>query len=289
MSTATGRVNWPFAAAWAACTFVGWLAAVWLATSDQSATYLLLAGILAQIVTIGLRWRLIAESPRPRAAKENVFKRENWFDLAAAADRELTWLLCWGSLCHLLGMALLGPGIMFGLALGLAMLLSEIMLLRFAPIEWNAALPEWFPEALRPREASDSDSSAVGWLTGPTEAESEPDIEWESEFETVSEFESEKLSATFYGQTSEGSPYLQGWQRYELAASQRSISLTIGFFPPFVGAPDCELDHEGDEAVSYEIEHLTPAGARIVLKRRDAAASVNGKLLWHCCRAPSAT
>ncbi len=46
--------------------------------------------------------------------------------------------------------------------------------------------------------------------------------------------------------------------------------------------PECQLDHEGDEAVSYELEHITPAGARVTLKRRQASDSLAGKLLWHC-------
>lgn len=275
MSTVTGRLNWPFAATWAACTCIGWLIAAWLNTSQASTANYLLAGIFAQIVTLGLRWQLITGSAGPGNLTENSETTSNWFSQAAGADRELTWILCWVSLCYTLGIIQLGSGWAVALYLGLATAVSEILLLRFAPQEWNRVLPKWWPAEFRPIQTERPTYSPDSFPLSPLD-------EMVEDSDTQAEFESEKLSATFHGQTDDGQPYLQGWQRYELAAGQKSSSLTIGFFPPFTTAPDCELDHEGDEEVRYEIEHLTPAGARVILKRRSAGESASGKLLWHC-------
>ena len=307
MSTAPGRLNWPFAAAWAACTFVGWLLAVALATAGPSAWAYLLPGILAQMVTLSLRWRLICVSTEPRGASLRftpvpagqsapsptapppAAPQAHWQAAAAAKDHELTWVLCWISLLHVLGVVWMGPGLIAALSFGLAMIVSEILLLRFAPVEWNEHLPSWLPASLRPAR-----------LQGPMHFETSVDWsdrdedgrEFGAEFDEdetgpldESEFESEKISATFHGLTDEGLPYLQGWQRYEMIAGQKSISLTIGFSPPFLSPPECELDHEGDEEIKLEIEHITPAGVRVNLKRRNASSVSSGKMLWHCSSA----
>lgn len=282
MSTAPGRLNWPFAAAWSASTFICWLVAVWLTHVGDAISYYLLAGILAQIVTIGLRWRLIGGRPRPYISAVEPRSSTDWIEMATAGDHELTWALCWVSLLHVFGIVLLGPGWAAALSLGLAFLVSEILLLRFAPAEWRERLPDWWPHELRPTLGL-SQTDAFDWAQKQNEPEREnafDDEEDESEFE--SEFESEKIGATFHGLTDEGLPYLQGWQRYEMLAGQKSISLTIAFSPPFLSPPECELDHEGDEEIKFEIEHITPAGMRLNLKRRNANSGTDGKMLWHC-------
>lgn len=275
MSTAPGHLNWPFAAAWAASTLIGWLLAIWLINAGDAISYYLLAGMFAQIVTVGLRCRLITARLPTRVSGIEPPTSTNWMAMAAAGDHELTWVLCWISQLHVLGIALLGPGLVPALGLGLAFVVSEILLLRFAPPEWRELLPQWWPEKLSPTRENRPLESAFD----------SPEVENDSEFDVEddeSEFESEKISATFHGLSDEGLPYLQGWQRYEMIAGQKSISLTIAFSPPFLSPPECELDHEGDEEIKLEIEHITPAGARVNLKRRNASSVTDGKMLWHC-------
>ena len=275
MSTVPGRLNWPFAAAWAALTCIGWLLAIGLATAGPDVSYYLLAAVFAQLVTIALRWRLITARPRARLSGLELPVSTDWFATAAAADHELTWVLCWVSQLHVLGIVLLGAGWLPALGLGLTLLVSEILLLRFAPATWRELMPPWWPRELSPILENSPLESAFDW----------PQADSESEFDAEndeSEFETEKISATFHGLTDDGLPYLQGWQRYEMLTGQKSISLTIGFSPPFLRPPECELDHEGDEEINLEIEHITPAGVRVNLKRRNASNVTSGKMLWHC-------
>ncbi len=261
MSTATGRLNWPFAATWAACTGIGWLMAIAWAGPDWNATTFFLAGIFAQLVTVALRWRLIITRHRQPLALDYATGSPptGWLEAAASNDHAVTWLLCWLSHLHLIGVTLLAAGLMAGLSLAVALLTCEFLLLRFAPGQWNELLPDGWPAAFRPSQAHNP-------LLEPWDESSEREDDFEddlddladdSEFE--SEFEAAKLSATFHGKSDDGLPYLQGWQRYELAAGQKSMIVTVGFFPPFFTVPDCQLDHEGDEEVGYEIEHITPA------------------------------
>ncbi len=278
MSTATGRLNWPIAAAWASCTFIGWLVAVAALTGSTNGAFgFFLTAIFAQLVTLGLRWPLLHRLPASETSSDHTLST-TWSSVSAANDRELTWLLCWGSLIHVVGIALLGAGITMALGLAITLLVSEILLLRFAPPEWNHRLPPWWPNPLRPQAAQSAVKSlqpaSVIQLNG---AAAEEEEEEEEASESVA-----NLSATFHGRGDDGLPSLYGWQRYEMQAGQKSQSLTIGFFPPFLIPPDCELDHEGEDDVSYEIEHITPAGARIALKRRIATLSTKGKISWHC-------
>lgn len=294
MSTATGRLNWPFAATWAACTFIGWLVALCVVPSGSPVDYYLLAGISAQLMTVGLRWRLIVKRDQPNNCSRDRSTATGWQLAIDASDHEVTWILCWISQLNMLGIVLLGPGLVAATGLLLALVVNELLLLRRGPSSWNEALPIWWPAELRPTghspESLPFEAALDRLLQERLDAQfANPDADSSAEFEDSEEedagletdFESEKLSATFHGLTEDGQHYVQGWQRYEMAAGQKNASLTIGFFPPFLTVPDCELDHEGDESLQYEIEHITPAGARVLLKRRQADACAVGKLLWH--------
>lgn len=271
MSTATGYLNWPFATAWTGCTFIGWLVAIAaLPTSESGAVSSLLAGIFTQLVTLGLRWQLLHRPDACETSNDQPLSA-TWSSAWAANDRELTWLLCWVSQLHVVGIVWLGHGILIAGSVAVMLLVSEILLLRFAPPSWNEHLPRWWPVPLRPERAE-----------SPQVARS---LENETATAAVDENDDSQanVSATFHGRSEDGLPLLHGWQRYEMMPGQKSLSLTIGFFPPFLTPPDCELDHEGEDEVSYEIEHLTPAGARIIMKRRVATENTTGKLSWHCC------
>lgn len=279
MSTATGHLNWPFAATWAGCTFIGWLTAVAaLPTSESGALSYLLAGIFTQLVTLGLRWQLLHRPAASETSSDRTLSA-TWSSTWAANDRELTWLLCWVSQLHVVGIAWLGNGIVTAGGVALTLLVSETLLLRFTPPSWNDRLPKWLAAPLRPDPLNPD----------PLSPRAEPNqvaLETTNATETADAEDDENhqanVSVTCHGRGEDGLPFLYGWQRYEMMAGQKSLSLTIGFFPPFLTPPDCELDHAGEEEVSYEIEHITPAGARISLKRRVANQNAKGKLAWHC-------
>ncbi len=150
MSTATGRLNWPFAAVWAVCTSIGWLVAVAVAEPASGSVVYLWAVFFAQFVTLALRWPLIDRQSRAVTQTEDE-PLDRWWKLAAHHDHELTWILCWISLLHVLGAVLVGYGLAGALVLSLMLAGSEILLLRFAPPEWHGGLSRWLPEHLCPR------------------------------------------------------------------------------------------------------------------------------------------
>lgn len=281
MSTATGHLNWPFAATWAGCTFIGWLTAIAiLPTSESGAVSYLLAGIFTQLVTLGLRWQLLHRPATSETSSDRKLSA-TWSSTWAANDRELTWLLCWVSQIHVVGIAWLGHGILTASGVALTLLVSESLLLRFAPPSWNDRLPNWLAAPFRPDPLSPvrAEPDQVARETANATETADAD-------ENENDDHQANVSVTCHGRSEDGLPFLHGWQRYEMMPGQKSVSLTIGFFPPFLTPPDCELDHAGEEEVSYDIEHITPAGARISLKRRVANQQTKGKLSWHCCPNP---
>ena len=179
-----------------------------------------------------------------------------------------------GFAVHWLGMLLIGDSWTSALELAAVFAISELLLLRFAPDYWKLPFPTWWPEELRPQQASPAERLELS-STAPLESDGEQ--------ESTSADEQACLSATFHGLSEEGVRFVHGWQCFELAAGQKSASLTFGFFPPFLTPPDCELDHEGEcNDLSIDLEQITPAGARVSIKRRQASEAVTGKVMWHC-------
>ena len=114
---------------------------------------------------------------------------------------------------------------------------------------------------------------------------------------------------TLFGEMGRGC-WQEGSVRLQLASQQRTQTLTIGFSPAFSVPPNVELETEvasseessnGTEdeadqdasgiACEAQVEHITPAGMRVVIKRSSIAGTqplveVAGWLLWHASEEP---
>lgn len=113
---------------------------------------------------------------------------------------------------------------------------------------------------------------------------------------------------------------LSGWIRFRLETGQKTQSVIVGFCPAFEQCPEVDVelmtepsddlaqnemgadfatkslsglgaersmneeDHDGCET---HIEHVTPAGMRVILKRRTTNELSFGKLLWHASLTPA--
>ncbi len=274
-------MNWPFAAAWTFCTLLGWLLA--LAATPTPApgpadpdriSWLLLTASFAQFVTIAWRMRLIAKRPLPAVTRPVESSTGSQSSAFETRDPEITWALCWLSQIYVMASLWLSADFSTVVALGSGTLVLETLLWPAAPrawhefVRWSGSPPQaiTLPQPLGSEERDAVESEMI-----------EGDIE-----EVEEEHAAANLSATFYGQTEDGRSYLHGWRRYEMASGQKSLAVTVGFFPPFLAPPQCELDLEGEPEVSCEVEHLTLAGARILLKRRQAQNPATGTVHWHC-------
>lgn len=215
------------------------------------------------------------------------------------------WLLVSLGQCNWLGTLLLRSEPLLDFLLAATLVLSMDFILQ--RLIWRAeSMPwlkgrEWRAQLLRRwtlfrEQAATGKHKQVGpalYLADVGSDEEEAEINEELEIRGelgngVSKVDSELsgtvLSESIRRQSSEGvdeqgAAYQAGSVRVEMVAEQATETVLIGFFPPFVGQPQVELECD-QEDVSMRLVHCTPLGTRVHIRRSQATDSVSFWLQW---------
>lgn len=271
-----------WAGIWYAVTLGAWLVSWDMQPLSQAkAAELALVAILAELVSVAVRWKWMS-----RGGDGGLESR----DQSAA---ELVWLCAWGGQANALGLvAMLSPSLASALPGLIVTALVEAYLVPKSPWTRKAIGPS--AATLVPQDAAPSpafDGSPIDLATiGASAFEESPTDE-----SGASAFEADQrhwTRSTHEGHAETGERFLSGWVRFALAEDQKSLALTIGFSPAFPTVPDIELDQELESEESHceaSVEHATPAGMRVAIKRTATGAELVGKLLWHATEAEHAS
>lgn len=254
-----------WACAWYVVTLGAWLAS-WTVEplGETDAASLASLAIFTELVSVAVRWKWFSETDAGHWESQ---------DKSAA---EIVWLCAWGGQANSLGLvAMLSPNLSSTFPGLIVTAMIEVFLFRKSPFVSKAIAPRG------PRPTASEVASPTSPLLPPTieAAASEPDDQhW--------------TRSTLEGRTEAGQRFLSGWIRFEMAADQKAATLNIGFSPAFPSPPEVELDQEVDSDDSHceaILEHVTPAGMRVAIKRTAVGSPLEGKLLWHASEAEQAS
>lgn len=268
MSQANGHTPLPSArvvtaVVWAAAAFLAWCAAWRLpAAGPEVGAALTVAALVTELVGMALRLK-------PKG-------------LRSAVESEVVWTTAWLGQINALGfIALISPSLASILPALVVTALIEAVLAQRGPC------------------------GRIERTVGADGVHLFTDNESTSADAAVS---AETMRSTEEGRSADGTRFLSGWVRFALELGQKNTHVTIGFSPPFMGVPDVELDQEADclaidprgtgseeemdeDAVwstcDLQVQHASPAGMRVAIKRSDARSAYRGKLLWHASLAPT--
>ena len=262
--------RWPAIVAllWAGSTYVAWCLAWSVPTAGLSEeASLTVLGLFSLFVSVAIRFPRLFAFAKPAPAVDSY-----WSESAASTQeiKELIWLGAWAGQVNMLGVtSLIAPSLASVLPAVLVTLVVEALLFRLAPRDWQQTVSKSFDGMRAPStvNADAVNSSAAN---------------------------DSLMRSCVQGRSENGVTYLQGWAQFELEAGQKACTLTVVFSPAFTMVPDVDLDQEleaasgngtnGDtDALDCEVrlEHVTPSGMRVVIKRSRAASSCRGKLLWY--------
>ena len=270
--------RWPVIGAlfWAATTFIAWCLA-WrlpLANAGEEAALTVL-GLFALLVSITLRFPRLNMLVNPSTALRAGQSASN----SMLAQRELLWLGAWAGQVNVLGIiGLIGPSLASALPALLVTATVEALLVRGAPGDWARAAAQLHARLLALADVNDEHDN-----TRPRDVSN---AVLSSPLGEVEEHAWSRNSVE--GRSESGQSYLEGWVKFDLEVGQKVTTLTVGFSPTFQTIPEVELDQEIDssDAISSEscesrLEHVTPSGMRVAVKRSHAERACRGKLLWH--------
>lgn len=231
--------------------------------------------VVGHLVSVAVRWRYFRNTVDPASAQ--TVSGDDSRGRKEFAER--AWLCAWGGQANALGgIAMLCPNLASLLPALIVSGTIEYLLWSRSPLARNRA-------GLHAPDATAAHTTALSSMLAPLEV---PPSE-----SATAELESEPwIRSTQEGQTETGQRYLTGWVRFELSPDQKVATLTVGFSPAFAHAPDVELDQEMDTEEAHcqpQLEHVTPAGMRVAIKRTTTGVPLAGKLLWHASPAENAS
>lgn len=264
-----------WASIWYAVTLGAWVASWGMERLGESNMAALTAlAILAELVSVAVRWKYLGGAPY--SIHLHVANGEK--STAEKHPAELAWLCAWGGLANMLGLlAMLSPNLASTLPALIATAAVETFLWSRSPFA---------REAVGQQVSERTGSNAAPSVEVPSPLDLDA-----LEGATVEPDSQPWLRSTQAAQTDEGQPYLSGWVRFQFAADQKAVMLTVGFSPSFPDVPAVELDQEVDTEEAHcetQLEHVTPAGMRVAIKRTTAGAPLVGKLLWHASQSEDA-